>query len=74
MKLSFIILQAIRLLVIFEFYTSQFNRRYSGWKQHGDQEMNVDGEMYQLYQEFLRGGEILTTFLIYKMVLLQGRT
>ena len=36
--------------------------------------MNVDGEMYQLYQEFLRGGEILTTFLIYKMVLFQGRT
>ena len=27
-----------------------------------------------LYQVFLRGGEILITFLIYKMVILQGRT
>ena len=32
-----------------------------------------DGEKYYLYQESLRGGEILTTFLTLKMVILQGK-
>ena len=35
--------------------------------------MNGDGKKYHLYQEFLRGGEILTTFLTLKMVILQGK-
>ena len=33
--------------------------------------MNGYGNKYHLYQEFLRGGEILTTFLTLKMVILQ---
>ena len=35
--------------------------------------MNGDGKKYHVYQEFLRGGEILTTFLTYKIVILQGK-
>ena len=35
--------------------------------------MNGYGKRYHLYQEFLRGGEILTTFLTQKMVILQGK-
>ena len=35
--------------------------------------MNVDGGMYHLYQEFLRGGEILTTLRTKEMLMFQGK-
>ena len=35
--------------------------------------MNGESKEYHLYQEFLRGGEILTTFLTQKMVIFQGK-
>ena len=35
--------------------------------------MNGYGKEYHLYQDLLRGGEILTTFLTLKMVILQGK-
>ena len=35
--------------------------------------MNKDGRKYHLYQECIRGGEILMTLLTQKMVILQGK-
>ena len=35
--------------------------------------MNGYGKKYHLYQEFLRGGEILTTLRIKEMLMFQGK-
>ena len=35
--------------------------------------MNEDGRKYHLYQECIRGGEILMTLLTQEMVILQGK-
>ena len=72
MKLSFINLRAIGLLEVLNSHIIVHLSVFRLGTTRGPRR-NGDGDKYYLYQEFSGGGEILTTFLTSKMVILQGK-